>query len=418
MSIDSRKASVFAELQDIAERAGARTLSATEIAQYDSLEREYQTLGTDSVGSRAAALAAENDAIAMNNTVVNYRGNGRSERSPGDVVVLKPEQRMASLVHDDEASRGLTMGRLIRGIVTGDWNGIPIEARAMSVGSGAGGGFVVPDQLSARVIDRARNQARVLKSGARTIPMETSTMKLARVANDGTAAWKLENAAATASDLVLEQISLQAKTLVALVRSSIEIVEDSDIEGTIENALASALALQLDLACLRGSGVNPEPRGIRNTTGVAIQSLGANGAALTSYDPISTAVQTIQAANGDPNAVIYSPRTAGSLDRLKDTTNQPLRPPPSVEGLQRLVTAQIPDNLTQGTSTLASEAYVGQWDELLIGVRRNLVIEASREAADATESAFRNMQVWIRAYLRADVAIAQPSHFVTITGVL
>ena len=89
-----------------------------------------------------------------------------------------------------------------------------------------------------------------------------------------------------------------------------------------------------------------------------------------------------------------------------------------VDGLLKLPTAQVPDNLTQGSSSLASDAYVGQWNQLLIGMRQRLVIEASREASDATDSAFRQLQVHIRAYLRADVAVAQPSAFVVITGIL
>jgi HK97 family phage major capsid protein len=131
-----------------------------------------------------------------------------------------------------------------------------------------------------------------------------------------------------------------------------------------------------------------------------------------------TAITTIRENNGDPNAYIIAPRTEGALDKLKDTTNQPLRPPPSVEDLRRLVSAQVPVNLTQGTASNASDAYVGQYDELLIGVRRRLVIEASKEASDATDSAFRQLQVHIRAYLRADVGVAQPSHFVAIVGII
>jgi len=290
----------------------------------------------------------------------------------------------------------------------------------MAVGTGGAGGFAVPAPLSARVIDKARLVARVMQAGALTIPMDSSTMKIARVAGDPTAAWKLENAAATASDMVLEQVELTARTLMGYVKSSVELIEDAQpgIDDVIENALAGALARELDRAALRGSGTPPEPRGIRNTTGVAIQSMGTNGLALANYDPFSTAVQTVRAANFEPNAIIYSPRTAGNLDRLKDTTNQPLQPPPSVDGLLKLPTAQVPDNLTQGSSSLASDAYVGQWDQLLIGMRQRLVIEASREASDATDSAFRQLQVHIRAYLRADVAVAQPSAFVVVTGIL
>ena len=250
--------------------------------------------------------------------------------------------------------------------------------------------------------------------------METNTLKLARVVGDPTAAWKTENAQATASDMTLEGVTFTARTLISIVKASVELVEDAEqIDDTIETALSEALALEVDRAALRGSGTPPEPRGIRNQTGVSIDSatFGANGAAPTSYDFLSNAVQTIRAANGEPNAVIFAPRTAGELDRLKDTTNQPLRPPSSFEGLAKYATGVIPINLTVGTSTDTSEVYVGDWRSLLIGVRRSLTIEVSRQAQTGTESAFDRLQVHIRAYLRADVQLAQPSHFVVITGI-
>jgi len=149
---------------------------------------------------------------------------------------------------------------------------------------------------------------------------------------------------------------------------------------------------------------------------VNTQTSGTNGSVIASYAFLSTAVQTVQQNNGEPDGVIYAPRTSGELDRLVDTTNQPLRPPPSVAKLPAFVTAQIGITDTVGTSTDCSTAYVGQWPELLIGVRTNLTVEVSRQASDATNSAFSNLQVWIRAYLRADVAVAQPSHFVVVTG--
>ena len=54
----------------------------------------------------------------------------------------------------------------------------------------------------------------------------------------------------------------------------------------------------------------------------------------------------------------------------------------------------------------------------MIGMRTQLTIEVSRQAADANSSAFTNMQVWIRAYLRADIQLAHPNHFNVLTGIL
>jgi HK97 family phage major capsid protein len=290
---------------------------------------------------------------------------------------------------------------------------------SLGVGTDSAGGFLVPGPLAGRVIDKARNQARIFQAGALTVPMQSSTLKIARVATDPTAAWKAENAQATASDMTFEALTLTARSLIAIAKLSIELMEDSPtINDVVENAMAQALALELDRAALYGSGTAPEPRGIINTSGVGIQSQGTNGAALTSYDAFSTAVQTIQAANGDPNAVIYAARTAGTLDRLKDSTGQPLQPPQSFRELTKLVTSQVPVNRTHGAASNASDAFVGEWPELLVGVRTQLRIEASRVSVVGGESAFDRLQVHVRAYLRADIGVAQPSHFVVVTGII
>ena len=72
------------------------------------------------------------------------------------------------------------------------------------------------------------------------------------------------------------------------------------------------------------------------------------------------------------------------------------------------MTKQIPVNMTKGTSSNASIAVAGDYSQLLIGLRTTLTIEASREAGDGTEGAFSKLQVWVRAYLRADCHWGSP----------
>jgi len=103
---------------------------------------------------------------------------------------------------------------------------------------------------------------------------------------------------------------------------------------------------------------------------------------------------------------------------LKDSQNQPLTPPQSFQRLRRFVTNQVPINLTKGTATDASEAYVGDFSQCWIGMRKQITVEVSRHAADSGSSAFANMEVWVRAYLRADVVLAREDHFVVIDGII
>lgn len=322
------------------------------------------------------------------------------------------EKRMVDAVADKSSnngfSSGLSIGKYIRGIVTGDWSNAEAEQRAMSISTLASGGYLVPTSLSLDLIDLARNKSKVFVAGAQTVPMDSSTLRIARQTSDPTSGWKAENAPFASSDLVFDAVDFKAKTLGAIAKVSIELSEDArNIDAVISKAMSDALAVELDRVVLRGAGSTTEPMGIKDSTGVQkMLAVGEVG-----YSDFSQAIQKIWEANGEPNSIIYAPRTAGTLDRLVDSTGQPLTPPPSFQSMSKLVTNQVPINL--GTGSNESEAYIGDFRQVLVGIRTNIVIEATRVASDA----FENGQVWIRAYLRGDVQLARPSHFAYMDGI-
>jgi HK97 family phage major capsid protein len=317
----------------------------------------------------------------------------------------------------------LSIGRLVRAAATGDWSKAQAEKRAMGGSSDILGGYLVPAPLAAGIIDLARNKARVFEAGAQTIPMVNSnSLTLAKLLSDVGVGWKTENQPGSFADATFGAITLEARTLMSLASMSIELVEDSaNLDNVVQNSMGSAIALELDRACLRGDSGGASPTGIRNTPNIQTVDLGVNGAALTAaagYSFWSQAVQKVWEKNGEANAAIFAPRTAGVLDRLLDGMNNPQRPPASFEALQKLVTNQIPITNTKGTATTASESYVADFTELLVGMRTDLTLELTRAAGDASGSAFTKLQLWMRMYLRADVALMRPEHFVLIDGIL
>lgn len=92
---------------------------------------------------------------------------------------------------------------------------------------------------------------------------------------------------------------------------------------------------------LFGSGVDPQPRGIANTPGVALTD--ANGATLT-YDHLVADVGALRAANHSPSGIIYAPRSALQLGGLKNGDGDYLSPPPYLTEVPRFETAQVPVN--------------------------------------------------------------------------
>lgn len=339
-----------------------------------------------------------------------------------DSPTLGREQRMADWVagrggrgeFTPEDAAEFSLGRAIRSMCTSDWSGAEVERRALAEGTGAAGGFLTPELLSGGFIDRVRNATRVLQAGATTVPLESDQQSIPRLATGVTGAWRNENTAVVQQDATFERVTFSPKTLAVETLLSFELAEDMapDSAAAIDTEISGALALELDRVALRGSGTAPEPRGVRNQAGVPITAFGgANGAAPANYDVLVDLAATVQAANLEPNAAIYASRTAQGFSKLKDTTSQPLARPPMLASITEYSSNQIPITLTAGTSTDTSEVYVGQWDELLIGVRPQIGVRFVREASADT------LQWKITAYLRADVQLRHPAAFAVATGI-
>lgn len=414
------KAKACREILTKAEAEG-RDLNREERASFDQLDAE---IGDVDRAMAAAGHGAEPGQLRAGELV--GIGQGAAARSS---FSLGREQRMVdwerardrrSDTFSVEEVEAFSLGRAVRGLVSGKWDGADFERRALGEGSDATGGVLVPTSLSSAVIDRVRNRARVLEAGATLLPMDTDTVDVPRVAAGVQGAWKLENAPVAVADPAFERVRLNAKTLAVMVKLSYELFEDMTPEASdaITREITGALALELDRVALRGTGIDPEPRGIRNTVGATIIANGANGVSLSglaagaALDFLVDGAAAVMAANFDPNAVVYASRTAATLAKARDGQGQPIQRPALIADLDELVTNQVPNNLVAGTSADTSEAYFGEWPQLLIGVRPSLGVRVKvldQRYADT-------MSIGLLAWLRADVALAHPEAFAVSTG--
>jgi HK97 family phage major capsid protein len=297
-----------------------------------------------------------------------------------------------------------------KGLIEGNWQPWQANFAAKSVTtSEPGGGYLVPEILSAQVIDRMRSATPIFLAGAQIIPMRASTLDIARITGDPTPAWRSELGAVTASDVSLDRIRFTARSLSFFVRCSRELVEDAPNLGeVVQTAVSGAVGVELTRVALRGSGTPPEPTGIRNASGVNLTALGANGGAVT-WDTLLSQVSTLWTNNATPNALIWHPRTAGAIVGTKDTTGQYVPPPGPVADLDKYTTTVRPTNLVKGTSNNTTELYSGDFRQLLIGQRVGLSLEPLRERyADTAEVAF-----WC--WVRADVQLEHGAAFSVIT---
>jgi HK97 family phage major capsid protein len=328
---------------------------------------------------------------------------------------------LATLGRDPIAER-FSVGAMILATVTGNRDHLSgAEQRALEAGSGIGGGFAVEGQGAAIIIDRLRPMARVFQAGARTVPMTENVVTLARVDDADAPTWHTENADdITDSNIQFGAVKLTARTLPVIATMSVELAEDMRpdmMAATVEGELLSALSLELDRAALRGTGLQAYPLGLLNRPSVTKTELGTgDGSETVDWDWLLDAIGRVWAANLEPSGYITSSAVAVRTEKYKSAgagaDGQPLNPPRVVANLPRFISNQIPATLTVGSSTDCSEAYIGKWDELLIGMRTNIRMEVSRVSGDS----FKKMQVQVRAYLRGDVAVTHGEAFQIVTG--
>lgn len=310
-----------------------------------------------------------------------------------------------------ERHDGIGLGQTLRAMITGPRN--DDEKRALAEGTDSAGGFTVPTPLAAEFIDKLRAASVLNRAGARTIPMETETLAIAKLATDPQAAWTAENASVSESDPTFARVNLEAKKLIGITRLSRELAEDSaNVNQMLENAFIQAVSLQFDYAGLYGTGSSNEPTGIVNQAGINTVSMATNGAAPTNYDKLIDAIYENQLDNAaDPTAMIWHPRTGMTLAKLKDGDNNPMSIPEMVARVPKLATTSMPIDETQGTSTDASSIITGDFTQMLIGMRTGLRIELLRETYAA------NDQYGFIFGMRGDFALAQPTAFCQLTGI-
>jgi HK97 family phage major capsid protein len=313
----------------------------------------------------------------------------------------------------DDERENLSLGRMVRGAVTGSWENAGPERRALAEGVLADGGYALGPDLASRMIDRIRNAAQTMALGATTVPLSALETYQPRLVSGANVSFKEEGDPIDESSPQFDRIVFTAHTLPCLVRISGELFSDlsGDSMNVIEGEIAKALALELDRASLRGSGIGPNPTGILYQDGVSVSALGSGNGATPGWDDLIDQVAGLRAANVEPNGFIYASRTDQTLGKLKDGFERYLGPPPTIQDVTRAVSNQVPVDLTVGSSHDCSEIYCGKWSDLLVGIRNSFQFRIlSERFADTYEYGFL-------ATIRADVQLAHPAAFSVLTGV-
>ena len=325
-----------------------------------------------------------------------------------EAYALRSDQSMVQWAKTRGAEEygDLSLGRYLRSMALGGQT--DQERRALAEGTDSAGGYTVPTVLSSQLIDALRAASVVRRAGAITVPLTSDNQTIAKVASEPVPDFRLEAAAVAESDPTFTSVSFTPRSMMVMVKCSRELLDDSlNISSALPRMITSAMAAKMDQVALEGSGVAPEPTGLRLQSGIGST---AHNAALTNYAPFITAKTGVETANAGPvNAIIMHPRDAGTLAGLTDTTNQPLNIPPALTGIPMLTTSAIQTDAGSGNNE--SNIYVGNFRNLMIGLRNDVRVELLRERYA------ENHQYAFVAHMRFDIAVSHAQSFHKISGV-
>jgi HK97 family phage major capsid protein len=299
-------------------------------------------------------------------------------------------------VHDEMVSRGMASKN--DGVLV-PFEVLAASTRAMTAGSFSAGGATVSTQPM-DFVELLRNRTKVVGAGAQMLTGLKGDIYLPRQTGASTMYYISEGSSVTESDLTVGQIHLRPNTAGVRTEFSRQLLMQSDpsIDGLISRDQMAVIGIGMDLAALKGTGVNGQPLGLFNTTGVGSQSVSsATWANIVSFET------KVAQANADGNTMRWLANPAGRGTLKTRTQVSGGTTPPFIWDNDQVIGYDA-DVTNQLAST---DIAFGDWSQLIIaqwgpGVELKLVEFPTNYAAG-------NME--LLSFLSFDVAVRQVGAF-------
>jgi HK97 family phage major capsid protein len=328
--------------------------------------------------------------------------------------------------------------------------------KALLAGVGASGGFIVPPDYVAEIIELLRPQAVVRSAGPRALPMPRGTLRLPSQTSAATASYSAEDRPIQVSQQKIGAIVASYKKLTALVPISNDLMRYADpaADAFVRDDLVKVVALREDLAFMLGDGTQDTPRGfISFANGFAVQTGGTIGVWSSIANSAFATGGNFITSNPTYTLATAASELGGAINRL-DTANVPdskrmwFMHPRSFNYLNNVQnslgvyvyrddlragqllgypfkkTTQIPASIWDATGTNKDTSFimlVEMTDALLLD-SMTLELAVSREGMyvdqnSVTQSAFQNDETLIRAIEEHDFQMRHDASVAVIQGV-
>jgi len=275
-------------------------LSAEDAATYDKMEADVVSLGKEVERlERQSALDTEM-AKATSSPITNKPGEPKTEEKPGRAAT---------------AYRSSFWSAMRNGDVT------PEIRNALQIGVDTKGGYLVPEEFEARLIDGLQEENVVRKLA--TVITTGGDHQIPVIATKGTASWVAEEGAIPESDDTFGRLTLGAFKLATTIKVSEELLNDSvfNIESYLAQGFATRIGSKEEEAFVIGDGAG-KPTGIFHATGGGQLGVTTASATAITLDEVLDLFYSLKAPYRRNASFLMNDSTVKALRKLKDSTGQ------------------------------------------------------------------------------------------------
>lgn len=385
-----------------------RSMTDEESKLYDDLEKEYDDI-TRQIEKLEKQQQREKELDELKTQPLFAGNNTKTEEKREDEKV--DVQRYSLL-------------RAIQAAATGDWSKAKYEQeQSIKIADELGReakGFFIPPTVQRAVLTTANSAALVgtehrddmfieslqadsiiVGMGAQLLQGLVGNVDIPKALGGIDMNWIGEDADAPETSANFGTVSLTPRTIAGAVAISRKLLKQSSpsIERLIEADIRKGVALGIDTAVIAGTGIDNQPLGIMNTTGVNTQAI----ADTTNYVPTFAEVVGFETALADDNAL------RGSLSYLTTPKINGLTKTQPIDAGSGIFLNQ--DNKMNGYPVKGSslvpqnKTIFGNFEDVIIGMWgvMDLVVDTATKASSGG--------LVLRVFQDIDVAVRHPESF-------
>ena len=359
------KAKEVAEMMALGQRTKNLEMAQEFIANSRGLE-DLRSALLEKMGVEEKPIQAKDAEIGMTDKEVREFSFVRALKAlahPND----KEAQRAAGFEFEVSRAAQEKCGKEARGIL------IPADVlgygrRDLTVGAASGGGDLVATELmSDSFIDLLRKSLVLTQAGANVMTGLQGMVAIPRQSGGATTYHVAESGSITESQLTVDQVTMQPRTIGALTDYSRRLLLQSsiDIENLVRRDLAQQIAIEVENQAINGTGTGSYPLGFLNVTGINTES---GVTTFADYVNAEAALSTDNALFGNLGYMMNS-ALRGTLKTTEKATNTAqfvYESDNTINGYSAYVSNSMPAN----TAVFAnfSDIMIGFWSGLDIMV--------------------------------------------------